>query len=182
MKLKGKSIAVLVEDEYEDLELWYPVIRMMEEGAKVTIIHPGTKKEYIGKHGLPASKALSEKWFGYEWINIENANAKDYDAVIVPGGWAPDKLRRYSKILDFVRTVYEHGIVAPICHGPSVAVSAGILEGHTASCSLGIKDDVEYAGAKFIDKSVVISKNIITSRHPGDLPDFCRAIINELAK
>jgi protease I len=163
-------VAVLAETKFEDLELWYPLLRLREAGCLVDVLGTG-KEKYQGKHGL--------------WVkpdkNIGDARAKDYDAVIVPGGWAPDKLRRYQNVLDFVKTSFDRGaVVASICHGPHVLVSAGILKGKTVTCVAAIKDDVINAGAKYTDKEVVVDENLITSRFPDDLPAFCRKILEAL--
>lgn len=167
-ELTGKRIAVLVEEGFEDLELWYPVLRLREAGAKVDIIGTGSADEYKGKYGLscPAEK------------NIGEVTADDYQGLIVPGGWAPDKLRRYQKILDFVRDIFmANKPVGAICHAPWVLISARVLTGKTITSTVAVKDDVENAGATWVDQSAVVDGNLISSRRPADLPDFCRAFI-----
>ena len=173
MKLEGKRIAVLAEDLYEDLELWYPLIRMREEGAEVKVIGTGSARSYTGKHGLPVEVDAA----------ADEVSAEDFDAVIVPGGYAPDRMRRYPALLKLVRDAFEQGkVVAAICHGPWVLVSAGVLKGRTATCFFAIKDDVQNAGARYVDREVVRDGNLITSRTPADLPAFCREIIEALSE
>ncbi len=171
MELTGKKIAVLAEDVYEDLELWYPVLRMREAGADVVVVGTGTKNTYESKHGYPVKVDIA----------ADAVKPEDYAAVIVPGGYAPDKMRRYPTMLNLVRGIFERdGIVAMICHAGWVAVSAGILKGKTVTSTPAIKDDLINAGAKWVDREVVVDGNLISSRAPDDLPAFCRAIIENL--
>jgi len=164
-ELAGKKIAVLVEEGFEDLELWYPVLRLREAGAEVDIVGTGKAPEYRGKYGVPCAE---EK-------KIDDVQAADYDGVVVPGGWAPDQLRRYPAVLDFVRQIFAAGKpVGSICHAPWVLISAKILAGKTMTSTPAVKDDVENAGAKWVDQSVVVDGNLISARRPPDLPDFCR--------
>jgi protease I len=170
MELSGKRIAILVEDLYNEFEFWYPYYRMKEAGAKVTVVGTGAK-EYHSKIGLPAPGGTA----------AESVKAADFDAVIVPGGYAPDRMRRSAAMLKLVSDCYDQGkIVAAICHAGWVLVSAGILRGKTATCFFAIKDDVVNAGAKYVDQEVVRDGNLITSRTPDDLPAFCRQIIAAL--
>jgi len=171
MELEGKNVLILADDIYEDMELWYPKLRLTEAGAKVTVA--GTEKRiYKGKHGYPV-EADAE---------ISKCKPEDFDCVVVPGGYAPDRLRRSRAVLDFVRKMHEDGkVVAAICHAAWVPISAGIVAGKTMTCFSAIKDDLVNAGAKFVDRSVVVDGNIVTSRTPDDLPDFLRAIIKLLA-
>ncbi len=167
-----KKIAVLVEDLYQELEVWYPALRFREAGHDVVLVGTGAKDEYKSKVGYPAKVDTS----------IDKISAKDFDAVIVPGGYAPDILRRYPKINEFVRDMDKAGkIVGAICHAGWVLVSAGILNGRTGTSFFAIKDDMTAAGMTWIDKEVVVDKNLVTSRKPDDLPAFCREILNLLA-
>jgi len=169
--LKNKKVMIFAENYYEDLELWYPKIRLKEEGCEVVVAGTG-EKTYKGKNGYPLEVDG----------NIKDYKAKDFDAVIVPGGYAPDKLRRYEEVLDFVKEMHNAGkVVAAICHGPWVLVSAGILKGKKVTCVSAIKDDVINAGAQYFDREVVVDNNIITSRKPDDLPAFCKEIIKALS-
>ncbi len=172
MKLVGKRIAYLIGPGFEDLEFYVPLMRLQEEGADVTVIGIKAGEEYVGKHCLKARCDL-----GYD-----DVSSSDFDGVVVPGGWAPDKLRRYDGVLRLVREIYESGkIVGMICHAGSVGVSAGIVAGHTATGSLGIKDDLVNAGAIWRDEPAFRSGNIVWGRVVEDIPDFCRALVAALA-
>lgn len=165
-----KKIAVLVEDHYQVLEVWYPYLRLREEGFQTVLVGTG-KKEYKSKEGYPA---LAE-------TSIKDAKSDDFDGVIIPGGYAPDILRRYEEVNSFVRQMYKKNkLVAAICHAGWVLVSAGVLKDKKATCFSAIKDDVINAGAKYIDREVVVDGNLITSRNPYDLPAFCSQIIRFL--
>jgi protease I len=171
-RLTGRQIIVLAEDLYEDLELWYPVLRLREEGAKVVIVGTGAE-QYTGKHGYPVTVEAG----------LDQISASDFDGVVIPGGYAPDQLRRYTAVLDLVRLMFNRGkCVAAICHAPWVLVSAGILKGRQVTCFFAIKDDVINAGAHYQDAEVVHDGNLITSRQPSDLGAFCREIITALAE
>jgi protease I len=171
MKLSGKRIAMLAEDQYEDLELWYPLLRMQEAGAEVSVIGMPGVEAYQSKHGYPARVDVS----------IEEVTAQDFDAVIVPGGYAPDRIRRHEPILALVRDVFRRGgVVAMICHAGWVPISAGIVEGKTVTSVSAIRDDLRNAGANWVDREVVQDGNLISSRSPKDLPAFCRTIIAAL--
>ncbi|MFA5355906.1 MAG: type 1 glutamine amidotransferase domain-containing protein [Candidatus Omnitrophota bacterium] len=165
-----KRVAVLVEDQYQVLEVWYPYLRLREEGMEAVLVGTG-KKEYKSKEGYPAEEELS----------IKKAGAHDFDAVVIPGGYAPDILRRYEEVNRFVNEIFKRGkIVAAICHGGWVLVSASILKGKKVTGFSAIKDDLINAGAKYVDRDVVVDGNLITSRNPYDLPAFCREIIKGL--
>lgn len=167
----GVKVAILVEDQYQVLEVWYPYLRLREEGIETILVGTGAKAEYKSKEGYPAREELP----------IKKADINDFQAVIIPGGYAPDILRRYKEVNDFVRNMYKkQKVVACICHGGWVLASAGILKGKKVTGFSAIKDDLVNAGAEFIDKEVVVDGNLITSRNPYDLPAFCREIIKKV--
>ena len=168
MRLKGKKIISLVHHDFEDLELWYPILRLREEGAIVHLAGEKAKETYIGKYGVPA-----ESDFDYGSIK-----ADDYDAILVPGGWAPDKIRRFPEVIELIQIMEENKKpIGQICHAGWVLVSAGILKGKNVTSTPGIKDDMENAGAHWIDQSVVVDGNLVSSRRPPDLPDYLRELI-----
>lgn len=168
MRWDEKCFAVLVEDQYEDQELWYPVQRLREAGAAVQIVGPEAGKTYTSKHGYPAT---SDKGAG-------EVVAEDFDGVIIPGGYAPDRMRRHQEMVGLVRQAFDAGIiVAAICHAGWMLCSAGLLEGKKATSFFAIKDDMIHAGAIWVDCEVVQDGNLITSRTPDDLPVFMRKII-----
>lgn len=168
-----KKAAVLIEDNYQVLEVWYPYLRLREDDIETVFVGPGRQKEYRSKEWYPAEEELK----------IKDAKVTDFAAVIIPGGYAPDMLRRDDKINRFVKEMFEAGkLVAAICHAGSVLVSAGILSGKTATCFYAVKDDVINAGAKYVDKEVVVDGKLITSRNPYDLPAFCKEIVKALKK
>jgi protease I len=169
MSLHGKRAIVFVEANYQDLEFWYPVLRLREEGVEVVIVGTGSADGYTGRHGYPLPKVDAV---------ADNVSAKDFDVVIVPGGWAPDVLRRYESVLKIVRDAFaQNKVVGAICHAGSVLVSANVLRGKTVTCVPAIKDDLINAGATYVDREVVRDGKLITSRTPGDLPAFMREII-----
>jgi protease I len=171
MSLEGKRLAVLAEDLYEDLELWYPVLRLREAGADVVIVGTGSSETYTSKHGYPVSVDTS----------ADQVHATDFHGLVIPGGYAPDRLRRYPLVNALAREMFLEGkVVAAICHGPWVLVSANVMRGRTVTCFSGIKDDVINAGANYVDREVVRDGNLITSREPDDLPAFCQEIIAAL--
>jgi protease I len=179
MELTGKRVGIFVENMYQEYEFWYPYFRMKEAGAKVSIIGTGAK-EYKSLNGLPAPGGLVFKSPG-DLVNAEAVSAADFDAIIIPGGFAPDYLRRSQAVLKLVRDCFEQKkIVATICHAGWVLASAGVAKGRTMTCLFSIKDDVINAGAKYVDQEVVRDGNLITSRLPDDLPAFLREIIAAL--
>lgn len=170
---KNKVIAVLVEDMYQVLEVWYPILRLKEEGIATRTIGTGSKTTYASKEGYPAKADCS----------IDQVSAEDFDGVIIPGGFAPDFLRRHEKVVTFVRQLHDDGkIVAAICHGGWLLVSADIIRGREVTCFFAIKDDLKAAGGRYVDREVVVDKNIITSRKPEDLPAFVGEIIKGVTK
>lgn len=171
MTLTGTSVLLFAGPQYEDLELWYPKIRLEEEGAQTTVAGLG-EKTYTGKKGYPVTVDA----------NVDDVYPETFDGLVIPGGWAPDQMRRSEKVLAITRAMHEAGKpIGFICHAGWVAISAGILRGRKATCVNAIKDDVVNAGATYLDQSVVVDGNLISSRSPADLPDFCRALIAALA-
>ncbi|MGG3451119.1 type 1 glutamine amidotransferase domain-containing protein [Domibacillus aminovorans] len=173
MRLTDKKVIALVEDEFEDLELWYPILRLQEEGATVHLVGKEAGKKYIGKYGVPA---ISE----YAFTDIQ---ADEYDAILVPGGWAPDKLRRYPEVIEFVRSMNDaKKPIGQICHAGWVLISANILDGVNVTSTPGIKDDMTNAGSTWHDEAVVTDGHIISSRRPPDLPPYVKAFADKLAE
>lgn len=172
MKLKGKRIAFFLEEGFEDLEFWVTVMRLREEGAVVTIVGLKADKTVRGKNALTATSEVA----------ADTVSANDFEAVVVPGGWAPDKLRRYPAVTGLVRQMYEQGkIVGLICHAGLVGISAGIVKGHRATGSLGIKDDLVNAGATWVDEAAFRDGNIVWGRVVEDIPAFCRELVKAIA-
>jgi protease I len=172
MQLKGKRVAILAENMYQEMELWVPYYRLKEEGAEVHVVGTGAKA-YTSKHGYPVTAD----------VQAEQVNAAEYDAVVIPGGFAPDLMRRSPAMVKLVREAFQHGkLVAAICHAGWMPVSAGILRGKRATSFFSIKDDLVNAGATWVDEEVVVDGNLVTSRKPDDLPAFCREIVRALAK
>jgi deglycase len=168
MRLLDKRVAVLVEEGFEDLEFWVTVMRLREEGALVSIVGLTAGKSLRGKNGLSAKAEVA----------ADAVSAGDFDAVVVPGGWAPDKLRRSSAVSALVRGAYEQNkIVGLICHAGLVGISAGIVRGHRATGSLGIKDDLVNAGATWVDEPAFRDRNIVWGRVVEDIPAFCRELV-----
>lgn len=173
MKLKNKRVAILAEQMYEDLELWYPYYRLREEGAEVKVVGSGSAQTYKGKNGYPVTVDYA----------VEQVSPYNFDAVVIPGGFAPDYMRRHPRMIKLVRDMYEQRkVVAAICHAGWVLVSAGVLSGKKATSFHAIKDDMVNAGANWVDEEVTVDGTLITSRQPDDLPAFCRKIIEVLAE
>ncbi|MCC6177674.1 MAG: type 1 glutamine amidotransferase [Chloroflexi bacterium] len=172
MELDCKRVAILAENNYEDQELWYPFYRLREAGADVFVVGTGTATTYLSKHGYPV-KVDAE---------ADTVDASQFDLIVIPGGWAPDLMRRSSAMVGLVRQANEQGrLIAAICHAGWMLCSANIVRGRTVTSARSIKDDLVNAGALFIDDEVVCDGNLITSRSPADLPAFMRAIVQALA-
>ena len=171
--LSGKRILCFVGDVYEDLELWYPKLRLQEAGAEVVLAGPEAGQSYSGKNGYPCVSDAA----------ISEMNADDFDGVICPGGFMPDKLRRDPKVLSLIAEFHAAGkLVAAICHGGWMPISAKVYDGVRVTGSPGIKDDLENAGAVWEDAAVVVDRHFVSSRKPDDLPDFCRGILQVLGE
>ncbi len=173
LPLTSQRILMFVDDIYEDLELWYPKLRLMEAGASVTVAGPAAGQTYHGKHGYPCKSEA----------RIADMQSADFDGLVVPGGFMPDKLRRDPKVLSLVREFDQAGkLVAAICHGGWIPISAKVYKGVRVTGSPGIKDDLINAGAIWEDAPVVVDRYFVSSRKPDDLPDFCRAILQVMTK
>lgn len=172
MRLLGKKVIALVSEDFEDLELWYPIYRLREEGAEVHLVAEDKGHTYIGKYGVPAKSDYS----------FEEVNSQDYDGILVPGGWAPDKLRRYSKVIELIKEMdADRKPIGQICHAGWVLISARILNGVQVTSTPGIRDDMENAGAIWKDEAVVVDGHIVSARRPPDLPPYGKAFCDALA-
>jgi len=190
-RLKGRRVVFIVANEFEDVELLYPFIRLSEEGAEVIIvpmkigIHPrpaDPSKPVTGRFGTPVPLLVFREGERHVLKELKEVSVDDVDAVVIPGGFSPDYLRRVPEVLSFVREVYQKGkIVAAICHGPWVFISAGITKGKRMTGVIAVKDDIINSGAVYEDVPVVRDGNLITARVPDDLPEFCQAIIDALS-
>jgi protease I len=171
MNLKQARIAVLVEQQYQEMEVWYPIFRLREAGCNVTLVGPEAGATYPSKLGYPAKSDKAAK----------DVSANDFDALVIPGGFAPDFLRRHEAVINFVKQFVEQAKpIAAICHGPWVLCSTSALRGKKATCFFAIKDDVINAGANYVDAEVVRDGNIITSRKPDDLPAFVAELMKAI--
>lgn len=168
LTLQGKKVIALVSDDFEDLELWYPVLRLREALAEVHLVGEKAGHIYHGKYGVPATSD-----FAFSDINVE-----EYDGILVPGGWSPDKLRRYQEVLEFIRYFDKaKKPIGQICHAGWVLISAGILKGVHVTSTPGIKDDMMNAGAIWHDQAVVVDGHIVSSRRPPDLPEYLHELV-----
>jgi protease I len=171
-RLTGRKVAVLLDEGFEDLEFWVTVMRLREEGAEVTVVGSQAGKTVRGKNALEATSEAA----------ISDVSAETLDAVVVPGGWAPDKLRRSAAVTALVRDVHERGkIVGMICHAGLVGISAGVVANHRATGSLGIKDDLVNAGATWVDEPAFRDGNLVWGRVVEDIPAFCRELVDAIA-
>lgn len=168
-----KKIAIMVDELYQVLEVWYPYYRFREAGLEVNLVAAEANKSYPSKEGYPC---VSE-------IAAVNAKAEDYDCMLVPGGFAPDFMRRSAEVIQFANDMVDAGkVIAAICHGGWLLCSAKAFKGKRATCFMAIKDDIINAGAEYVDEECVVDGNLITSRKPDDLPAFCTAILEALEK
>lgn len=164
-------VAVLAENIYEDLEAWYPILRLREAGVEVVVVGPKAGETYTSKHGYPLKSDIASK----------DAKASSFDGIVIPGGYAPDKMRRDAKMVKLVRDIFDRGgLVASICHGPWVMCEADILRGKKFTCVGAIKTDCVNAGGTFVDAEAVVDGNLVTSRTPPDLPAMMKACLKVL--
>ena len=172
MELKGKKIIILVEQMYNEFEFWYPYYRLKEAGAQVVVVGSGSHEEYTAKSGLPCKVDTS----------ADQISTTGFDGIIIPGGYAPDHMRRHPAMVKLVKDLFEAGkVVAAICHAGWMLASAEIVKGRTVTSFFAIKDDLIHAGANWVDEEVVVDGKLITSRTPDDLPAFMRAVIEALS-
>ena len=173
MELSGKKVIILAEEMYNEFELWYPYYRLLEAGAEVTLVGTGSAPVYRSKIGLPVTVHA-----GADQIDYQN-----FQGLIIPGGYAPDHMRRYPSMVRLVKDVFSAGkVVAAICHAGWMLASAEVVRGKTVTSFFAIKDDLIHAGAEWVDQEVVVDGNLITSRKPDDLPAFMRAVIALMQK
>lgn len=173
MSLKNKKVLALVHEDFEDLELTYPILRLREEAIEVVLLGEHARTTYKGKYSYPVASD-----YAYGDINPE-----DFDGLIIPGGWAPDKLRRFPEVLTIVQHMDENNKpIGQICHAGWVLISAGILKGKKVTSTIAIKDDLTNAGATWVDREVVVDGTLISSRGPDDLPAYMKAYLKVLKK
>lgn len=171
MRLQGKKVIILIEELFNVFEFWYPYYRLKEEGAEVTVVGSGSADVYTGK---PGTQAKAD-------VRADEVSAQDFDGMIIPGGYAPDMMRRYPAMVKLVKDLFDAGKpIGAICHAGWMLASAGILSGRTATSFFAIKDDMVNAGAHWVDQEVVVDENLVTSRTPDDLPAFMKALIQLL--
>ena len=171
MELRGKKVIILAEEMYNEFELWYPYYRLLEAGAEVTLVGSGSAQVYRSKSGLPVKVQAS----------ADQIDPKNFNGLIIPGGYAPDHMRRYPAMVGLVKEIFSAGkVVAAICHAGWMLASAEVVRGKKVTSFFAIKDDLVHAGAEWVDQEVVVDGNLITSRKPDDLPAFMRAVIAAL--
>lgn len=171
MGAQGRNVMLLVEEMYNEFEFWYPYYRLREAGARVVVVGSGSSMMYKSKAGLPCQVDA----------NADDVSAADFDGIVIPGGYAPDLMRRHPPMVRLVKDFFDAGkVVAAICHAGWMLASAGILEGQTVTSFFSIKDDLIHAGANWIDQEVVVDGKLVTSRRPDDLPAFMKAVIEVL--
>jgi protease I len=171
MELQGKKVIIFAEEMYNEFELWYPYYRLLEAGAEVALVGSGSAQVYKSKLGLPVSVQKS----------ADQVDPKNFNGLIIPGGYAPDHMRRYPAMVGLVKEIFGAGkVVAAICHAGWMLASAEVVRGKKVTSFFAIKDDLIHAGAEWVDQEVVVDGNLITSRKPDDLPAFMRAVITAL--
>lgn len=171
MSLEAKNVILLIEHYYQILEAWYPLLRLTEENVCVQVTGPIAKTKYESKEGYPIVSHMS----------ASEAVARHFDGIIIPGGWAPDYMRRHGDMVRLVREIHDKGgIIGAICHAGSMLISAGLVKGRKLTSFYSIKDDLIAAGALWIDQPVVVDGSLVTSRKPDDLPAFMKAFIHSL--
>ncbi len=190
-QLAGKKVVIIVAPEFEDIELLYPVLRLSEEGAEIVVVavfeglHPRPfleGKPVTGRFGHTVPIPVMDEGNRYKVSNMEGLDADEIDCLLFPGGYSPDALRVHTETLELVRECHQRGkILAAICHGPWVLISAGVMGGRRATGYVAVRDDLVNAGAEFMDVPAVRDGNIITGRVPDDLPEFCQEIIKALS-
>jgi len=189
-RLKGRRVAIIAANEFEDIELLYPLIRLSEEGAEVVIVpimrgshpRPVAQKPVTGRYGTPIPFGFLREGERHLIMKLDEIDPKKFDALIIPGGFSPDRLRVIPEVLKLVREFHERGkLIAAICHGPQVLISARIVKDKRMTCYVAVKDDLINASAIYVDEPVVKDGNIITARVPDDLPEFCKLIIDSLS-
>jgi protease I len=169
--LRNKKIIILVEQMFNDQEFWYPYYRLKEAGVEVVVVGSGSHGAYTGKSGTQTKVDA----------NAHDISSSEFDGIIIPGGYAPDHMRRYPAMVRLVKELFDAGkVVAAICHGGWMLASANILEGRTVTSFFAIKDDLTHAGANWVDEEVVVDGKLITSRKPDDLPAFMKAVMHHL--
>ncbi len=190
--LVGKHVVIVVSNEFEDVELLYPILRLSEESAEILVVpiqmgfHPRPYldgKPVTGRFGHPVPIPVLPAGRHYQLSSIEDLSADDIDCLLFPGGFSPDYLRRHAGTINLVKECHRQGkIIAAICHAPWILISAGVVRGRRLTGLIAVRDDIINAGAEYIDAPVVRDGNLISSRKPDDLPEFCGAIITALSE